>query len=146
MRKLEGDAWKDFILAEPRPAIGAVTLSDGRPHATPIWIDVDGSELVFTTWHEGVKAKVLARDPRMSICVQDDQPPFAFVTIQGEARVIDDFEQLKVWAARIGGRYMGADRAEEYGRKNGVPGELLVRVRVDRATGYVEMAGPAVTA
>ncbi len=62
---------------------------------------------MFTTWHEAVKAKVLARDPRVSICVQDDQPPFAFVTIQGEARVIDDLEQLKVWAARIGGRYIG---------------------------------------
>ena len=32
-------------------------------------------------------------------------------------------------ATRIGGRYMGADRAQEFGRRNGVPGELVVRVR-----------------
>ena len=143
MRKLEGDAWKDFVLAEPRPAVCAVVLSDGRPHATPIWIDLDGDEIVFTTWHEGVKAHVLTREPRLSLCVQDDQPPFAFVSIQGVADVIDDVEVVKVWAARIGGRYMGADRAEEYGRKNGVQGELLVRVRPTKVVGYVEMAGPA---
>ena len=118
-------------------------LSDGRPHATPVWIDLDGDEIVFTTWHEGVKAHVLTREPRLSLCVQDDQRPFAFVSIQGVADVIDDVEAVKVWAARIGGRYMGADRAEEYGRKNGVPGELLVRVRPTKVVGYVEMAGPA---
>jgi PPOX class probable F420-dependent enzyme len=99
MRKLVGDEWKDFVLAEPRPAICAIVLSDGRPHATPIWIDLDGDEVVFTTWHEGVKAHVLTREPRLSLCVQDDQPPFAFVSIQGIADVIDDVEAVKVWAA-----------------------------------------------
>jgi PPOX class probable F420-dependent enzyme len=120
-------------------------LSDGRPHATPIWIDLDGDDIVFTTWHEGLKARVLPSDPRVSICVQDDRPPFAYVTIQGEATVNDDLEAVKVWAARIGGRYMGSDRAAEYGRKNGVPGELLVRVRVVKAVGFVEMAGTPAT-
>ena len=101
---------------------------------------------MFTTWHEGIKARVLPREPRVSICVQDDQPPFAYVTIRGEASVTDDLEAVKAWAARIGGRYMGADRAEEYGRKNGVPGELVVRVRPIKVVGFVEMAGPAATA
>ena len=41
---------------------------------------------------------------------------------------------------------MGAERAEEYGRKNGVPGELVVRVRPTEVVGFVEMAGPAATA
>lgn len=58
MRKREGDAWRDFVLAEPRPAICAIVLSHGRPHATPIWIDLDGDDIVFTTWHEGLKARV----------------------------------------------------------------------------------------
>jgi hypothetical protein len=146
MRRLVGDEWKDFVLAEPRPAICAIVLSDGRPHATPIWIDLDGDDVVFTTWHEGIKARVLPSDPRVSICVQDDQPPFAYVTIRGEASVTDDLEAVKAWAARIGGRYMGVERAEEYGRRNGVPGELVVRVRPTKVIGFVEMAGPAVTA
>ena len=55
-------------------------------------------------------------------------PPFAFVLVEGTAEVADGAEDLLYWATRIAGRYMGANRAEEYGRHNGVPGGLLVRV------------------
>ena len=40
-------------------------------------------------------------------------------------------------ATRAGGRYMGADRADEFGRRNAVPGELVVRVRPTKViTGF----------
>ena len=57
--------------------------------------------------------------------------------------MIDDIEAVRVWAARIGGRYMGAHRAAEYGRTNGVPGQVLVRIRPTKVVGYVEMASPS---
>jgi predicted pyridoxine 5'-phosphate oxidase superfamily flavin-nucleotide-binding protein len=40
-----------------------------------------------------------------------------------------DLDEVLVWATRIGGLYMGAENAEAYGRRNAVPGELLVRLR-----------------
>ena len=61
--------------------------------------------------------------------VDDDAPPFAFVAIEGTATYSDDLETMRHWATRIAARYMGEDRAEAYGRRNAVPGELLVRVR-----------------
>ena len=48
--------------------------------------------------------------------------------VEGTAELIDDIDEVRRWAAFIGGRYMGADRAEEFGARNGVPGEYLVRV------------------
>lgn len=39
---------------------------------------------------------------------------------------------MRHWAARIGARYMGEDRAEEFGERNAVPGELLVRVSIEK--------------
>ena len=48
-----------------------------------------------------------------TICVQDDGPPFSFVTVEGTVELIDDIDLVREWAARIGGRYMGRDRAEE---------------------------------
>jgi hypothetical protein len=69
------------------------------------------------------------RDPRLVICVDLQEPPFAFVQVQGTATVSVDPDELLASATAIGGRYMGADRAEEFGRRNGVPGELLVRLR-----------------
>ena len=63
------------------------------------------------------------------ICVDDPHPPFSFVQVQGEATVTEDMQDALSVATRTGARYMGADRADEFGRRNAVPGELVVRVR-----------------
>jgi len=138
--------WQEFVSALPaRTAKAAVTRSDGHPHVTPVWVALDGrgeaAEVLFTTVETSTKGRALRRDPRISLCWDDDRPPFSFVTVLGTARLVDDLDDVRRWAAVIGGRYMGADRAEEYGRRNGVPGELLVRVTVDRVVAVVDVAG-----
>ena len=122
------DEWLAFLGDPARPAVLATARADGRPHAAPVWYDLDGTTLVFTTGADTVKGRNIARDPRVSLCVQDDRPPFSFVLVEGTAEVADDVAEVRRWAARIGGRYMGTGRADEYGRRNGVPGELVVRV------------------
>jgi PPOX class probable F420-dependent enzyme len=87
-----------------------------------------------------VKGRNLARDPHVSLCVQDDRPPYAYLVLEGRAELVDDLTEVRTWATRIAGRYMGPDRAEEFGARNGVPGELLVRVTVDRRMGAVDLA------
>ena len=121
-----------FLLSPVRAAVLATVRADGRPHAAPVWFDLDGDDIVFNTGADTVKGRNLARDPRLTLCVQDDQPPFSFVVLEGTAELIDDLEEVARWAARIGGRYMGNHRAAEYGERNGVAGELVVRMRVDR--------------
>lgn len=123
----------NFLRSPVRPAILATVRAGGRPHAAPIWYAVDGDTLLFNTGAETVKGRNLARDPRATLCVQDDQPPFAFAMRDGHVELIDDASQVREWAGRIGGRYMGTDRTEEYADRNGVPGELLVRFHIDRA-------------
>ena len=86
-------------------------------------------DLVFDTAADSLKGKSLRRDPRVALCVDDEHPPFSFVTIEGIATVEEDLEEVTHWATVIGGRYMGPENAEQYGRRNGVPGELVVRVR-----------------
>ena len=107
----------------------------GAPLVAPVWIALDGDDIVFTTGETTGKGRALRRDPRVAICVDDDRPPFAFVIVHGTAEISEDPDEVRHWAAVIGGRYMGADRAEEYGTRNGVPGELLVRVRPAKVLG-----------
>jgi len=115
--------------------------ADGRPHVAPIWFALDGDgSLVFNTGADTVKGRNLRRDPRVSLCVDDDTPPFSFAVVEGVASTTEDPEELRRWATLIGGRYMGADRAEEYGARNGVPGELLVRVKISRVTAARDLA------
>jgi PPOX class probable F420-dependent enzyme len=116
----------------PRTAKLATVRADGRPHVAPVWFDVDSDRtLVFNTGASTVKGRNLARDPRASMCVDDDRT-FSFVVVEGVAEISDDLDEVRRWATRLGGRYNGADRAEEYGARNGVVGELLVRLRPER--------------
>jgi hypothetical protein len=62
------------------------------------------------------------------------------VTITGTATLDDDAEALRGWATVIGGRYMGADRAEEFGVRNGALGEPLVRLVPERVIARAEIA------
>ncbi len=119
----------------------ATVRANGQPHVAPVWyvVDTDGT-IVFNTGESTVKGRNLRRDPRASLCVDDERPPFSFVVIDGVVELSDDLDELRLWATRIGARYMGADRAEEFGDRNGVTGELLARLRPDRVVSALDMA------
>jgi PPOX class probable F420-dependent enzyme len=144
MRPMSEEEMRAFLLEGTRTGKVAVVRRDGAPMVVPVWflLDDDGS-VVFTTWHDTVKARAIRREPRVSLCVDEQTPPYAFVRVDGLAELSDDLEELRRWATKIGGRYMGPDRAEEFGRKNAVEGELVVRIRPTRMVGYAEMAGSA---
>ncbi len=124
--------WRAFVSEGTRTAKLAVTRRDGSPHVVPVWIVLDGDDVAFTTAADTIKGKAIRRDGRVSICVDDDRPPYAFVRIDGTARWNEDAAERLRLATAIGGRYMGPQRAEEFGRRNAVPGELLVRVTPER--------------
>ncbi len=119
----------------------ATVRTDGRPHVAPIWFVLDGDDLVFNTHESSIKGANLRRDDRVAISVDSEEPPYAFVIIEGTAALSTEPEDLMQWATAIGGRYMGADRADEFGRRNGVPGEYLVRVTPTRIIAKDDVAG-----
>ncbi len=120
--------YRSFLLDQVRTATLATVRNDGRPHVAPVWFDLDGDSIVLTTGESTVKGRNMRRDPRVSLCIDDEEPPFRFAVIEGTAELTAEVPDLLHWATRIGGRYMGAERAEEYGQRNAVRGELLVRI------------------
>lgn len=140
-RKMSQDEWRAFVSQGTRTAKLSTVRADGSPHIAPVWFLLDGDDVVFNTGKETVKGRNLTRDGRVALCVDDDRPPFSFVVVQGRAELEEDPGQLLHWATRIAARYMGEDRAEEYGARNGVPGELLVRVRVEKVQAVADVAG-----
>jgi len=118
----------------------AVTRADGSPHVSPIWFgfDPETGEAVFVTGAESLKARCMARDPRVSLCVDEMEMPFAFARIDGVATITgydDDPEGMLRWATETCRRYVGDERAEEFGRRNADQAEVLVRVRPTRYVG-----------
>jgi PPOX class probable F420-dependent enzyme len=128
-----------FLSAGTRTGKLGYVAKDGRPLVAPVWFVLEGDDLVFNTGATTAKGRAIGRDPRLVITVDLEEPPYAFVQVQGEAEVSEDPDELVRTATAIGGRYMGADRAEEFGKRNGVPGELVVRVRPTRVIAELDM-------
>jgi PPOX class probable F420-dependent enzyme len=133
--------WQTFVRSLPaRTAKLAIVRKDGSAHIAPVWVDLDGDTIVFMTSADTIKGKAILRDARVCLCWDDELPPFSFVTIAGTATTSTDPEELVYWGARIGGRYMGAEKADAYGKRNAVPPEMVVRVTPTTVTAKVNVA------
>ena len=130
---------KKFLMKDTFTGKLATVKKNGSPHVVPIWFIVEEinsrnrntvRNIYFTTGRDSVKAKNIQRDSRVTICVDDQTPPYSFVSICGNAKLIF-YRQKEVlkWATEIAERYMGKKNAKAYGERNSGEDEVLVRIR-----------------
>ena len=142
MASLSDPAVSDFLGQGTRTGkLSYLAATSGRPLVAPVWFIVEDGSLVFNTGKDTAKGRALARDPRVSLCVDVEEPPYAFVQVQGEAELSEDPAELLRTATAIAARYMGADRAGEFGERNAVPGELVVRLRPAKVLANFDVSG-----
>ena len=87
--------------------IGVLTTinADGTPLQTPVWYLCQDHLIYIRTSSNSAKARNIGRDPRVSLCVQDERPPYRGVTVKGTASVQPDQPEL---SARMSRHYLGA--------------------------------------
>jgi len=141
MRPMTKDETRAFLSEGTRTGKLGWVSRDGAPHVAPIWFVLGGDDLVFNTHEDAGKAKALKREGRACLLIDLEEPPYAFVKIDGTVSFEDDLDRVKAVATAIGGRYMGADRAQEFGERNGVPGELVVRLTPTKITALDDVSG-----
>ena len=129
MASINGPEVLAFLTEGTRTGKLAYTSAAGQPLVVPVWFVIEDGYVVFNTGKDTAKGRALARDPRAAVCVDMETPPYAFVQVQGTAEQSEDPSELLRTATAIGARYVGVDRAEQFGRRNAVPGELVVRLR-----------------
>lgn len=129
----------EFLTHGTRTGMLGWTAKDGRPLVAPVWFLVEDDAIVFNTGTETAKGRAIVRDPRVVLTADLPEPPYAFVQVQGIAETSKDPDELLRTATALGARYMGADRAEEFGQRNGVPGELVVRIRPSKVIAHLDM-------
>jgi PPOX class probable F420-dependent enzyme len=130
-----------FLAEGTRTGKLATTRTDGRPHVAPIWFVLDGDDLVFMTGANTVKGRTLRRDPRAALTVDLEQPPYAFVMVEGSVVVSEDLEEMLPLSIAIARRYVPESEAEQFGRRNAVEGELLVRLRPEKIVAVDDLMG-----
>ena len=137
---MSGDELDRFLSTGTRTGKLATVRADGSPHVAPIWFILDGEDLVFMTGADTVKGRAMLRDPRVALTVDDENPPYAFATIEGTVSISRDLDEMLPFSIAIARRYMGDEKAEQYGRRNAVDGELLLRLHRGRVTAVADIS------
>jgi PPOX class probable F420-dependent enzyme len=141
MERMTIDECRSFLHSPVRTSKVATVRKDGRPHVVPVWFDLEGETLVFMIEEGSIKGRNLRRDPRVCLCVDDETTPFAYVQVEGTVVMSADADQVRYWATRIGGRYMGQELAETYGKINSYEGVRVVRLTPTNIHGYKDVTG-----
>lgn len=142
MKKMTESEIHNFLMKGTFTGKLSTIRKDGRTHVAPVWfvLEGDSTNIIFTTWSESVKGKNIRNNPKVSMCVDDQTPPFSFVILEGIAEIIDEPNDLLRWATRIAARYMGEKNAETYGTRNSSKGELLLRIRPNKIIGQKDIS------
>ncbi|MFB5600734.1 MAG: PPOX class F420-dependent oxidoreductase [Nitrosopumilus sp.] len=143
MKQMARDEIRFFLLQGTFTGKLGTINDDGTPHIVPIWFILDDEgNIVFNTGNKSIKAKNIRRDNRVRFCVDDQIPPFSFVTLDGNAEIISDIPgEVFKWAKKIAARYMGNDKAEQYGKRNSSTGELLLKITPNKIIGQKDITG-----
>ena len=141
MEKMNPNEIKEFLMRGTYTAKLGTINKDGSPHITPIWFILDENDhIIFTTYFKSLKAKNLVRNPKVSICVDDQVPPFSFVIVNGIAKIMTNSKDFLIWTTKIAERYMGKELSLDYGKRNAVEGELIIKVIPTKINGQKDIS------
>jgi len=88
---------------------------DGAPHLTTLFYVVEDGRIAFWTYGRSQKVVDLRRDPRITCLVEDGEDYFELrgVSIQGTARLVEDYDEIKALGSKVARRMAGdADLGE----------------------------------
>lgn len=122
---------REQYLADVHVGVVAVERADRAPLAVPIWYDYrPGAEVLLWTESESVKHKLIRAAGRFSITVQDENPPYKYVTAEGNVTGIGPAGDNDVRAIAV--RYLGAEAGGLFADQNLTPTSIIIRMRPER--------------
>ncbi len=113
--------------------VGVVSVADGggrAPLTVPIWYRYEpGGAVTFVSGGSSRKVQRMRETGRFSLCVQNEDPPYRYVTVGGPVVAIDPLDEEE--RRSIAHRYLGAEAGDAYiaATAGEVEGYVLVRMR-----------------
>jgi PPOX class probable F420-dependent enzyme len=124
---------RDAFLSEPRTAVLATLTRDGRTHAVPVWYLYEGGAIRIITGRDSAKHRNVVRTGRASLCVDERDGRFRYVTAEGPVTVRDSVtyeERLKLHT-----HYRGAEAAKKIVDRGGHEGMVELVLTPERWLG-----------
>lgn len=103
-------------------------MPDGSPQASPVWIDVDGDEIVVNTAEGRVKDKNMKRDGRVAISVTAVDNPYKAFMIRGHVTA-HTTQGGDAHIDKMAKKYMGVD---SYPFRNPAETRIIFRISADK--------------
>ncbi|MCB0947866.1 MAG: pyridoxamine 5'-phosphate oxidase [Mycobacterium sp.] len=122
---------REQYLAGVHVGVIAVERADRAPLAVPIWYGYrPGGEVLLWTESESMKHKLIRDAGRFTITAQDEQPPYKYVTAEGDVTGIGPADAADVRAIAV--RYLGEEAGEQFTEQNLTPTSIVIRMRPQR--------------
>ncbi len=122
---------REQYLADVHVGVIAVERPDRAPLAVPIWYGYrPGGEVLLWTESDSVKHKLIRDAGRFAITVQDENPPYKYVTAEGDITGIAPAEDPEVRELAV--RYLGQDAGGQFTDQNLTPTSVVIRMRPQR--------------
>lgn len=122
---------RERYLADVHVGVIAVERPERAPLAVPIWYGYEpGGEVLLWTDAKSLKHKLIRFAGRFAITVQDEQPPYKYVTAEGDVTSIDPAEAAEVRALAV--RYLGEEAGGQFADENLSPSSVVIRMRPQR--------------
>jgi len=123
------DTERDTFLAALHVGIIGISAPNRGPVLLPVWYSYEpGGDILFITNKDAKKVKHLEREGRFTLCVQDESPPYCYVSVEGPIISIEDADH-ELELTPIARRYFGKEKGDEYVNKTAGDKELLIRMR-----------------
>ena len=124
-------AEREEFLAGVHVGVLSVASDDGTgPLAMPVWYSYrPGGTVNVSTGRATRKAAAIRAAGRFSLCVQDERPPYKYVTVEGPVVIEDARQDERLELAR---RYLGTDGGDAYIAANPGGTEVMIRMNPER--------------
>jgi PPOX class probable F420-dependent enzyme len=123
MSKLS-DEWKS-LLNQPVFVHVATLMPDGTPQVSPVWVDVEGEQIVINSAQGRVKDKNLRRDPRVALSVTAPDNAYKALLLRGKVvKITTDGAEQHI--DKLAKKYLGKDKYP-YGK----PGDVRVKYYIE---------------
>jgi PPOX class probable F420-dependent enzyme len=98
---------REFVRTHRTCVFGTPRKGDGPAMSIVYYVPTDTDELLVSTMRERGKARAVARNPKVSLCVLDEHWPFAYLQVYCDATVDDDLDLVVDVMMAVGGRMSG---------------------------------------
>lgn len=122
---------REQYLADLHVGVIAVERPGRAPLAVPIWYAYQpGGEVLLWTQADSLKHRLIRDAGRFAITVQDEQPPYRYVTAEGDVIAIEQAEESEARAIAV--RYLGEQDGGQFADENLNAESIVIRMRPQR--------------